>query len=64
MSKGWAIRMAYVVRGHGDHLSNDECICVIILDDIEDAALGHVFAKYGRLMPELDSLAKQMADGS
>jgi len=56
--------MAYVVRGHGDHLSNDECICVIILDDIEDAALGHVFAKYGRLMPELDSLAKQMADGS
>ena len=63
--------MAYVVRGNGNPLANEELydkkddhICVIILDECEDAALGHIFAKYGRLMPELDSLAKQMADGS
>jgi len=42
----------------------DECICVIILDEVEDAALGHIFSKYGRLMPELDSLSRQMIDGS
>ncbi len=50
--------MAYVVR------DDDEGITVIILEPVEDAALGHVFAKYGRLMPELDSLAKLMSEGS
>ena len=56
--------MAHVVRGRGNKLANDEYVCVIVLDEVEDAALGHVFAKYGRLMPELDSLAIQMAEGS
>ena len=63
--------MAYVVRGNGNPLANeelydkkDEYICVIILDEVEDAALGHIFSKYGRLMPELDSLSEQMINGS
>ena len=50
--------MAYVVR------DDDEGITVIILEPVEDAALGHVFATYGRFMPELGSLAELMSEGS
>ena len=46
------------------HVVRDDGITVIVLEPDEDAALGHIFAKYGSLMPELDSLAKLMSEGS